>query len=59
MSELQIGQHVITEHGEGVIDTITPTRSADDILRYRILSGTEHHWHYLDELIAVDNTASR
>lgn len=55
MNDLRIGQHVITEHGNGTVAAITDSCAATDILRYRVVCGAQDHWFYLDELIAIDN----
>lgn len=55
MNDVRIGNHVITEHGNGTVAAITDGCATTDILRYRVVRGDQDHWFYLDELIAIDN----
>jgi hypothetical protein len=57
MTEPHAGQHVLTEHGSGIVDTITAGHAGADIFRYRIISGTRCRWHYLDEIIVIAEPA--
>ena len=53
MNEPRTGQRVITDHGDGLVTTITAGDADTNILRYRVTSGTKHGWYYLDEIIAI------
>jgi hypothetical protein len=57
MNEPRIGQHVITEHGTGIVDKITAGHADVDIFRYRITSGNQPRWYYLDEIIVGEEPA--
>ena len=54
MRNPHIGQRVITEHGEGIIDTIAAGNADTDIFQYLITTGTLQLWYYLDEIIVTD-----
>lgn len=59
MSQLHLGQQVVTATGTGVVTAITAGHADTDIVRYRITHNDRHHWHYLDELVIIETVIPR